>query len=653
MMKYLIIGCALLVTQGLNSAVEKSASISRDKALNFVFNKNVNLVGRRRFIQLARQSDKSDCEAFEFDTLKQTVYYDISEKIEIKKILTDYLIKSKSKSCGYLTAMLYLKLEEAHKYDYLNKLKTIDEGISYFDKDVVHSLDLRLKRVELLEKIGLFEEHEIELARLLKLFKSSTSDYNKLKIVNSLGFHTFESKLGYSQQEFDNQRFELTQSSIKSLSESKKYRSNDAQPIEQALEYFAKERLDKFGISLHNEYIKATKEKGLLGGAIGTIFMLGHNFQNRKEFDKAIEQFERVDDPTYANGGLMRSFIAIGDLHQELGDYDKALTYYNMAVDDAGEDGSHFIYAASKKIQLLIEMELYLQVNEMVGLVDVYRSPNSLFKRDNIDKILIEYYQKINDDNNLLPVYKRRIKYLENQLENANNKSLEQEAAINEGIRYARTTWDERKQFEANERQYVLIISLLIGVIVVMIAAIAIMQAVRNKRLFKEHEKLSNTDELTGAGNRRYALAEGERLLRSAINANTSSVVCILDIDHFKQVNDTYGHDVGDKVLKLFFEALKASIRQSDVVGRFGGEEWLLIMKSADKTSIQKTYEAIREKYRKSVKASLGIESSFSMGAIISTEPTTDIDNLIKLADDNLYKSKNSGRDRLTVGCIG
>ena len=122
----------------------------------------------------------------------------------------------------------------------------------------------------------------------------------------------------------------------------------------------------------------------------------------------------------------------------------------------------------------------------------------------------------------------------------------------------------------------------------------------------------------------------------------------MLDIDHFKKVNDTYGHLIGDEVLKTTAKTISSSVRRGDVIGRYGGEEFIVIVSSITQDKILKIAEKIR-KTLKEITFNFDNKSFFvtiSIG-IAKYDKDIDIDTLIGNADKALYKAKKSGRDNI------
>ncbi|PKL91089.1 MAG: sensor domain-containing diguanylate cyclase [Candidatus Goldiibacteriota bacterium HGW-Goldbacteria-1] len=166
-------------------------------------------------------------------------------------------------------------------------------------------------------------------------------------------------------------------------------------------------------------------------------------------------------------------------------------------------------------------------------------------------------------------------------------------------------------------------------------------------------EKLAFIDELTGIGNRRYSeikigakLAEIERYAWAR-----DFGLLFMDIDKFKDVNDKYGHDAGDDVLKMVAKTLAANLRTEDFIGRWGGEEFVAVISDAD----NKTLYAIAEKLRSLVSQSSLNTSDGTVAVTISIGATVakrgeSMEQLVKRADRFMYESKNSGRNYVTIG---
>jgi len=176
-------------------------------------------------------------------------------------------------------------------------------------------------------------------------------------------------------------------------------------------------------------------------------------------------------------------------------------------------------------------------------------------------------------------------------------------------------------------------------------------QVIQARRQVDELRQSVFTDPLTDIGNRRY-LEEGIHAAKGAADRGTSIAGLIfIDIDNFKQINDTYGHEVGDQILLMVVRTLKYNLRSTDLLGRWGGDEFIAIIHDAQKIS---TLQDIAKKLRVMVeKSRLDLESTHlsitvSIGATLLQKDET-AEDLFRRADQLMYKSKQTGRNQITV----
>jgi diguanylate cyclase (GGDEF)-like protein len=167
--------------------------------------------------------------------------------------------------------------------------------------------------------------------------------------------------------------------------------------------------------------------------------------------------------------------------------------------------------------------------------------------------------------------------------------------------------------------------------------------AVVNRRL----EETSFTDMLTGLPNRAYARMRLEQEWAAARRGRRPLSCMLIDIDCFKKVNDTYGHDVGDVVLQKTAEAMKHSVRLSDIVCRLGGEEFVLICRDTPLEGAVQVAERLRRTVEANVIRTPGFDSSvtISIGVATRTDDMSHPDELLKVADKLLYAAKHAGRN--------
>ncbi|WP_438766279.1 sensor domain-containing diguanylate cyclase [Kushneria sp. TE3] len=158
-------------------------------------------------------------------------------------------------------------------------------------------------------------------------------------------------------------------------------------------------------------------------------------------------------------------------------------------------------------------------------------------------------------------------------------------------------------------------------------------------------EYLATHDELTGIRNRRFGISSLEAALEQAERQGLDISVALLDIDHFKRVNDDYGHTVGDQVLQQFAEVLSRQLRASDILVRWGGEEFMLILPGIDQCGALQALERLRQTLSLEYLGPRGLQVTFSAGIINARGMSSN--DLVEGVDQKLYQAKGRGRDRI------
>lgn len=173
----------------------------------------------------------------------------------------------------------------------------------------------------------------------------------------------------------------------------------------------------------------------------------------------------------------------------------------------------------------------------------------------------------------------------------------------------------------------------------------------KHKELENDLMKQAKEDPLTGACNRRCFFELSDRELSRGGRYEEPSVLLMIDIDHFKRVNDTYGHDAGDKVLQVMTKTCQEQLRTFDVYGRIGGEEFAVLLVKTDIELGKK----VAERLRRAVESlevlcdNNVLRITISIGGVGFVGGTSPLEKLMKLADDALYEAKNSGRNRVRI----
>jgi sigma-B regulation protein RsbQ len=159
---------------------------------------------------------------------------------------------------------------------------------------------------------------------------------------------------------------------------------------------------------------------------------------------------------------------------------------------------------------------------------------------------------------------------------------------------------------------------------------------------------LASTDELTGLINRRELSNLAEKTSSQMARHNASYAVMSIDIDFFKKVNDTYGHQAGDEALKCLAQLLMKDRRANDLVARIGGEEFVLVLPDINEDNALKIAESLRLKVENSIINNIKLTVSIGL-AVSLNHPNTAFEHLLRLSDDALYQSKHSGRNKVSV----
>jgi diguanylate cyclase (GGDEF)-like protein len=169
------------------------------------------------------------------------------------------------------------------------------------------------------------------------------------------------------------------------------------------------------------------------------------------------------------------------------------------------------------------------------------------------------------------------------------------------------------------------------------------------KRLMSTLKESSLKDPMTGLYNRRFLEEYVDTLVATVNRRSTILGLMMCDLDFFKQVNDTYGHNVGDTVLKETSAIIRNSVRASDIVVRYGGEEFLVLLKDLKGDEVARIAEKIRDKVAQTkVKISGGfVQKTISIGIAEFPKDTSNFWQGVKYSDVALYKAKQTGRNRV------
>ncbi|XPV69690.1 MAG: diguanylate cyclase [Halarcobacter sp.] len=164
--------------------------------------------------------------------------------------------------------------------------------------------------------------------------------------------------------------------------------------------------------------------------------------------------------------------------------------------------------------------------------------------------------------------------------------------------------------------------------------------------LFEEAKEKANKDFLTGLYNRRYLFDEGFDLYKKNKKNKNILTTAVLDIDYFKKINDTYGHDIGDLVIKELSKNLQKYMPKDSLIARLGGEEFCVLIPNIKKDVSKKALEMFRTTIEKQVMEIDNISFNYTISIGLTTEYKNSLEEMLKVADEALYKAKTAGRNK-------
>ena len=183
-----------------------------------------------------------------------------------------------------------------------------------------------------------------------------------------------------------------------------------------------------------------------------------------------------------------------------------------------------------------------------------------------------------------------------------------------------------------------------IGTATVLVAMLASFRRLKARAEFN-----AAYDALTGLFNRRSTYEALATMITRALRGRTRLTVVMFDLDHFKDINDTYGHAAGDTVLRAVAESLRSTVREDDVIGRVGGEEFLILLPDTSERDAQVVVERLRSSLRHTATryCESGVTASFGIAMLAAEHATADA--LVNRADQAMYRAKAAGRDRIAL----
>ncbi|TQV71977.1 diguanylate cyclase [Aliikangiella marina] len=383
----------------------------------------------------------------------------------------------------------------------------------------------------------------------------------------------------------------------------------DLGEIEQAASYF-------------NQSYQVSEKIGDDAGVAFALKGLGIIDLNRQQIESAKRQLEKATDIFRSLGEVIQIAqvkIHLGKVYYELGDVDKSIATYRSAI---------LLFEEKESLQNLKKaFESLSRTYAAIGdFEQAYQAQNKY----------IEYFKLHQQEDRERRITEMRVAFDTERKEHENKLLVEKNRF---------TTLELEKKSQLARFQYWVLV---LGALLVLSLLLLIWRYIRNRKVL---EKLARTDELTLLANRRHIMEFVEKeFIRVERGGSTLSLV-MFDIDHFKQFNDKYGHKVGDRVLQSVAKQCLPLLRKSDILGRIGGEEFLLFLPN---TSENEAY-AIAERCRIAVSEIptplIGDEEkiTISSGLVTYHSYMSTVDDMLNKADMALYQAKKQGRNKTCI----
>ena len=330
----------------------------------------------------------------------------------------------------------------------------------------------------------------------------------------------------------------------------------------------------------------------------------------RKKLSSVFELFSSNQDLLM----LFNSHLLMAEIQTINKEYQLAKEHLDLAEKQSKEidTPSVYIYFYHQKIIYLVAQEMWEEAYDLKKKSAAVRS--KVYEKDK-EKLISEMQVKFN------------AKFDQEKLNHLTTQNVLQKKAIT---------------YEKTRQKYLLALAILGGVLFFIT-----LYAYRSQKKSKKYlYNLSVTDYLTQVANRRHIMDIFKKIFSN--KSNTNFGIIMIDLDYFKKINDTYGHDVGNAVLIHFAQTAKNIMSDVGEVGRIGGEEWLILLPNIDRHTIKAKLSELRKAYQnvQSEKIPKDCNLSFSSGALINSGKYQSHEEMLHIADGAMYEAKKNGREQ-------
>lgn len=383
---------------------------------------------------------------------------------------------------------------------------------------------------------------------------------------------------------------------------------------------------------------------------LGTIYQrLGELPKAKADLEKSMSIFRELGD---ANGEAFCHY-RLGLVLAEEKNWRDALKYLDQALPAITQSGDLVMQfnVETARARALAESDRKREAIDALQRAETIRGKSDPHTLDTaFDSAAAKVYARVGD---FEKAYRHQSKLYEAEKKNAAN-------ARDKGEREARAKFEAKEKETENELLRVRerensarMVALALAVVLLLCALGGLgLYLWRQGKRSRRFATLALSDELTGLPNRRSILEFARQQIETAQQSGHALSLALIDIDYFKSINDECGHAVGDLVLTAFAKICTAQLRREDRMGRYGGEEFLLVMPSSNLDQAPRVFERLREAAQDVRVGGLndGRKLSFSMGVTALLGADDNLEKMTKRADDALYRAKQGGRDRYELG---
>lgn len=408
-------------------------------------------------------------------------------------------------------------------------------------------------------------------------------------------------------------------------------------------------------LNYHEQSIEPDAEKSSRHDLSTVYFNIGVVYQRLKDFPKATLYIQKSMALLRALKDLVGEAFCnhrLALLAGEIGRWDEALAYEDKALPilmGAG-DTTMIFNVQRNRSKIFAHLNRRRESMESLAQADAIRSSiNSTSIEVKYLNTAAEVYALLGD---FEKAYRMRLQAREaeqkNFVEAHNKESTEMQMRFDVTQKEAENALLRAHERASEARRLALILAVILLLLVLGGLCWFLFRQGQQKRRFAS---LAMRDDLTGLPNRRSIIEFAQAQLRAVRVDKHTFCIALVDIDHFKTINDEHGHAVGDAVLAAFATVCAQQLRNVDRLGRYGGEEFMLVMPGSVVEQVPQVFARLRVAVQQIRVEGLPADCqvTFSMGATAASE-TDDLDMLTKRADDALYRAKHDGRDRYELG---